>query len=201
MMRARHLAAFLPLTLLVACATSAPPPPPDDGRAIHLEAEGDRVRATYDVDAPLDAARAVLLAFDTHKEFRPNMLESRVVEVAGTKGRVEFRIVGLLGIDPRLVCTFEVEEAERRLAVRYRMVEGSMFISEFRGSFDVRERSRDRTRIVQEVTLRAAMLGRETFAERIKNDVRAIRNRIEAVAAGTIPAPAVPEEAEDPEGR
>ncbi len=180
--------ALLLAFLLAGCAgTPAPAPTPGRGVLVTPLEKGRLFggRAEYVVDAPLARVRAVLTDFAHQAEFRPSVIESESLAHAEDGGIVRFRISGLAGLNPDVVCRWREEREDGRVLIRYEMIRSTFALGAFRGSFLAASLGESgRTLIVQEVLVSALVMNREKFLADLAVDAEAIRRRIETGAAG-----------------
>jgi hypothetical protein len=182
----RRLVVLAAAALAAACAATPEPPIPTGIAVTPLE-EGrlSGGRAVYAVDAPLSAARDVILDFPSQADFRPTVVKAESLEAGETGGTVRFTFQGLLGVQPEATCDYAVEETDDGVRISFVMTDPSFTLSALRGSFELTSVAGGaKTLVDQRTVVSALMMNRRRFLEELREDAAAIRAEIERRYAG-----------------
>ena len=172
--------ALLAIALLTAGCSSTLPPPAEGitFRPIVVE-DGLAAVTEFTVAAPLDRARAVLMDFNRHADFRPGMLESEILEIRDDNtGSIRFRMRGILGVNPVATCELTLREREGWWTLYYELTDSDIGISFLAGRFTLTARDPEHTHVMSEHWVDAWLITQDAYFVYLIDDAEALRDEM-----------------------
>ncbi len=181
-MRTGHAFALLLATALLTSACGSPPKPPAPGISFRpfVVEEGLAAISDFVAKAPFERAKAILLDFNRHADFRPGMLETEILEIRDdSTGSIRFRMRGILGVNPVATCELTLRERKGWLSLYYELTDSDIGISFLAGRFTLAARDENHTHVQSEAWLDAWLVTEARYFEYLKDDAEAIRDEME----------------------
>jgi len=187
------MAVMILMVVGAAACSSTPKDPPLLANIVVSPLEEGRLyggRAHYTVNAPPAVVREVVLDFESQAEFRPMVKEARLVSQNEDGGEVYFRFRGMVGIKPEANCVYMVESDGDRWTLTYQMTSPSFALWALNGSFELLpQKGGTKTFVRQQFLVSAIIINQGQLLQDLRVDAASIRDRAEAVAAGTVTKP------------
>jgi hypothetical protein len=177
------LAILVPV--LMGCPSTPEEPSVPTGIAVTSLDRGrlSGARAYFAVHAPVRTALDVIIDFDRHAEFRPEVIESRSVAASKEGGQAFLRFRSEFADDINATCNYVIAELDVGFKIEYEMKDSSHSMWARNGTLTLLPaREGEWTVIDQEVLISALSSNRDAVLAALRADAEAFQKRIEEVA-------------------